>query len=622
MKAVNEQHLRHGTVAGIVTDFVRKRSLRFIIAFACAFVTMLVAAFVGLSINARYARAVEKDVAVSTGQIVDQVERNLEAYLASMMETSEILKANIDRYRVLDRGHLITLMETVLSVRSDIVSASIFTFDGQLIATVPTLPLKQGLDFASQDWFSSVTVGAPGSPSTMHFQLPHVQNLFRQSYPWVVSLSRPVSWIENNQVVDGVLLVDMNFGGIDELCRSVSLGSRGFVYVMGAEGTLVYHPQQQAIYLDLKRENNLSTADMPDGTFFETFEGERRLVNVKTLPHAGWRIVGVSFMDDLMTSRTEVGNYAIVIMLLGIVLALFLSVLLSAQIVRPVQNLARLMGRAEAGDFTVEARIEGEREVRNLSHAFNIMIARIRALMDQIVVEQEQKRRSEFKALQAQINPHFLYNTLDSIVWMAENGRNEEVVRMTEALARLFRIGISRGEEFIPLEMELDHARSYLTIQKIRYKDKFDFTLHLDPDVATIPVPKIILQPLIENAIYHGVRNSVDPGTIRVTAQRVPQGVRISVSDNGSGMHPAKAAELLSESHSISHQTRETGTAREKSSRGSGVGLKNVHDRLRLHYGPEYGLTVESELDEGTTVTIQLPLPGQPQPATESEGMP
>ena len=335
-----------------------------------------------------------------------------------------------------------------------------------------------------------------------------------------------------------------------------------------------------------------------------------------------------------MTSRTEVGNYAIVIMLLGIVLALFLSVLLSAQIVRPVQNLARLMGKAEAGDFTVEARIEGEREVRNLSHAFNVMIARIRTLMDQIIIEQEQKRRSEFKALQAQINPHFLYNTLDSIVWMAENGRNEEVVRMTEALARLFRIGISRGEEFIPLEKELDHARSYLVIQKIRYKDKFDFSLELDADVATLPVPKIILQPLIENAIYHGVRNSVDPGFIRIRAHRGADCVLVSVSDNGAGMRPEQAALLLADrsesaregprtagkatalamdetiaSSSAKVRTEPVRPANVKASRGSGVGLKNVHDRLRLHFGPEYGLTLESELDEGTTITIRLPLP-------------
>jgi two-component system sensor histidine kinase YesM len=223
--------------------------------------------------------------------------------------------------------------------------------------------------------------------------------------------------------------------------------------------------------------------------------------------------------------------------------------------------------------------------------------------MHEVVLEQEAKRKSEMKALQAQINPHFLYNTLDSIVWMAETN-NSEVVTMTEALARLFRITLSRGEDQITLEQELEHVRNYLIIQSLRYINKFDYELDAEESLLQNKVLKLILQPLVENSIYHGIKNKRQKGHIRITARAEHGRLLILVQDDGIGMSPEKAATIL-QSAASDHKDR-----------FSGIGVRNVHERIQLYYGPEYGLQFESKPGEGTTVKVWLPLPGEAKPDT------
>ncbi|MCL6558979.1 MAG: sensor histidine kinase [Firmicutes bacterium] len=272
------------------------------------------------------------------------------------------------------------------------------------------------------------------------------------------------------------------------------------------------------------------------------------------------------------------------------------SVFISAKVSRPIKMLEKQMKRVEKGEFDINIEVRGEDEVKQLSRTFNLMVARIRQLMNQIIEEQEAKRKSELKALQAQINPHFLYNTLDSIVWMNENRKYEGVTTMVAALAKFFRISISRGSDIITVQDELEHANSYLIIQKIRYKDKFDFIIEAQPEVLSCKTLKLILQPIIENAIYHGIERIHDKGIIKVTASIKGERVLLQVIDNGYGIKPEVLEGIL-----------------KKESRndvGSGVGLKNVHERIQLYFGEQYGLEIESELDVGTTVNIWLPLNG------------
>lgn len=252
------------------------------------------------------------------------------------------------------------------------------------------------------------------------------------------------------------------------------------------------------------------------------------------------------------------------------------------------------MERVQEGDFSVsDIVVDSANEIGSLTTSFNVMTHRIQELMEQNIREQEAKRKSELKALQSQINPHFLYNTLDSIIWMAEGKKNEEVVLMTASLARLLRQSISNEDEVISIGQEIEYARGYLTIQKMRYKDKMEFRIDVEPSILNIRLIKLVLQPIIENAIYHGLKYKESKGLLLVKGFLKDGNAVIQVIDDGVGMEP-EVLEHIFEKHKVNY-------------RSNGVGVYNVQKRLQLYYGSEYGITYESEKGKGTTATITIP---------------
>jgi two-component system sensor histidine kinase YesM len=287
-------------------------------------------------------------------------------------------------------------------------------------------------------------------------------------------------------------------------------------------------------------------------------------------------------------------NFIIWIVVACILLIVLTFSYISSKISQPIKQLEKSMKKVQEGNFYIYVDAEGEDEVVKLSQTFNLMLSKVRSLMDQILVEQEAKRKSELNVLQSQINPHFLYNTLDSIVWMAENGNSHEVITMVTSLARLFRISLSKGKNIISVEQEIEHARSYLTIQKIRFKNKFTYEIEMQPEVKNLKTIKLILQPLIENSIYHGIEYMQDEGHIKIKASMVDGKLLYEILDNGLGIEPEKLIHLLK------YEIDTKGEA--------GIGVKNVQKRIQLTYGKDYGLQIESELEEGTSVKIWLPL--------------
>jgi two-component system sensor histidine kinase YesM len=272
--------------------------------------------------------------------------------------------------------------------------------------------------------------------------------------------------------------------------------------------------------------------------------------------------------------------------------AVLTSWLLSRLIGKPLRGLASAMEsfESDADHFTYRP-VGGTREVQELSDSFEHMVLRIQELMTTVREEEVNLRKTELKALQAQINPHFLYNTLDSIAWMCEQGRNADAVKMVHALARLFRISISRGHELIPIAKELEHAESYLQIQMYRYKNQFTYTFDVDPDCLDYYCNKITLQPIIENSINHGLDLMVDEGRIDVRVRFDGDDIVFSVQDNGVGMSPEQLEAIMQ--HGPTDRT--------------GIGIKNVNDRLKIYFGKNYGLHITSEPDVGTCVEIRMP---------------
>jgi two-component system sensor histidine kinase YesM len=573
-----------------LTSLFKTKSIQFIVTVSFAFTTIIAIIFIGVTLVSKYTRAAEQNVETNAKQIIEQVSMNLDYYQINMIEIVNLIESEVNKNAELPNYKLAEQMDVIIDVRDDIVSLSIFSNKGDIIVGMPFNQLKKDVNVKDQQWYKEATNGTQG----IFFSAPHVQNLFPAKHNWVVSIARPIRFNYKEELVEGIILVDMNFSGIDQLCKKVSLGKRGYIYITDAQGNLIYHPQQQLIYAGLKTEDNREIPEKSYGSFLQNFYGEERLVTVKTVGYTGWKLVAVSYMDEVVQSKREIINFSGYILVFAIIFVISIIVIISAKVTKPIKRLDRYMKKVEAGNFDIQVNITGDAEVVHLSKTFNLMVARIRQLMEQIILEQEAKRKSELNALQAQINPHFLYNTLDSIVWMAENEKSSDVITMVTSLARLFRISISRGHNIITVGEELEHARNYLVIQKIRYKNKFEYSIEVDETVLKYKTIKLILQPIIENAIYHGIEYMVDEGKILISAKVVDDKLLYEITDNGLGMKAENIKNILS------YESKNKG--------GSGVGVKNVHERIQLSFGKEYGVDIESELEVGTKVSVWLPI--------------
>ncbi|MFC4098621.1 histidine kinase [Paenibacillus xanthanilyticus] len=579
-----------------------RRSIQFILTVSFSLLSVAIIALFGLLLYDKFSQTEEQSAILSTQQIVEQVSYNLEDYVGSITEVFRVIDQTVANAQGRPGETVASELNAILRTREDIVSLALFTESGELIESNPRQTVRDSITLSEQSWFRS----AVDTPNHLSFSLPHIQNIYHGSYRWVVSMSKGITIKRGGVTQNAVLLVDVNFKQIDELSQRVSLGQKGYVYIIDdSAGNIVYHPQQQLIYIGLKYENVEQALKYAYGSYMDDSTGEDRLITIKTVNNIGWKVVGVSYMDEVMTSKQEVGDYTLRILALVLLLVLIISAFMSARISRPIKQLEKAMKSVERGEFGTPVQVKGALEVERLSQRYNMMMGTIKGLMNQIVREQEAKRKYELEVLQAQINPHFLYNTLNSVVRMVGMSKNEEIVRTITSLSKLFRISLSKGQAIITVQEEMEHARNYLTIQEIRFKNKFRFTVEADDDVLHDRTLKLILQPIIENAIVHGIERMVDEGEIEVRATAAGERVRFTIRDNGLGIPPAKLA-ALNAGREIAPEPSQAGVAQPVSS-GSGVGVHNVRERIRLYYGEEYGLTYESELEEGTTVTIEIP---------------
>lgn len=416
---------------------------------------------------------------------------------------------------------------------------------------------------------------------------PHVQNLFGSYYPWVVTTGDEVysEYYKENVY----LAIDIPFTSVLSYINSVNIGEHGYCFVMDKDGVLVYHPQQQLIFSGLKTENIEDIINMADGT---TAKGDK-IYSVKTISEDGWRVVGVSFTNEMINSKvTEVYRNVIMLALLGIIILIIVITVVSVRVSRPIKELTYAMEafEKEAEQFEYVP-VKGMYEVESLSRSFDHMVAKIKQLMNKIIDEEKTLRKTELKALQSQINPHFLYNTLDSIQWMCEKGETDKAIIMVSALAKLFRISISKGKEMITIEQELNHVRNYLVIQSYRFKNQFNYKFDVDESLLGNYCNKITLQPIVENAVIHGVDGLSDEGEITISVKADGDRIIMKIADNGIGMTKEQCEKIINHDESDNF----------------GIGIKNVNDRLKIYFGEEFGLKIDSELDVGTTVTICIP---------------
>lgn len=471
---------------------------------------------------------------------------------------------------------------------------------GIFIATKEDLYVSTGMSRISRDPFQNERWYREALENPEEIQLISVvtgRNIVtNRSYSIddVFSLAKAVQDPETGEVL-GVILLDIRHDIIQSSINGVTIGEKGFVFVMDQEDNIVYTPVNGIVY----RVNPKWVKAMEPMSV--QIQGGSYQIRSELSPYTGWRTVGVFSMDEVMSSVNTIVYILFTCVIISLVLVVIVSFKFSRTLTNPIFKLKRLMKQAESGDLTVRFNFEHNDEIGELGQSFNHMIARIDQLIQMVYVEQENKRTAEMKSLQEQIKPHFLYNTLDTISWMARDYDAEDIVRLVDALTNMFRIGLSHGKDIITVKEEITHVSNYLYIQKIRYKDKLNYVIHVDESLYAIEVPKLILQPLVENAIYHGVKAKRGGGTITITG--VPEGENLvfTVQDNGAGMPQEKVEEL-------NRRMSERSVLDEQKS----FGLFYIRERIQLCYGTGYGVHVESALGEGTRVTITLPLYQKP----------
>lgn len=572
--------------------FYWKYNLRVVIAVSFTVISILGMLGVGLIYFSTYTNTSQQQIVDDNTQLVNQVEVNLTNYLRNMMRISDSLYYNIIKDTDFEKESIDKEMALLYEAnRDNLVSIACFETDGTLITATPVNTLKKHADVAEQEWF----MRAVDKPENHHFSSSHVQNLFVDSdnrYYWVLSLSKGIELTRDGSTASGILLVDMNFSGIERLFTKVNSSEIGYMYLVDREGEIVYHPRQNLIYSNISEENNKTVVNYDDGTHMENFQGEDRVVIVKTVGYTGWKIVSVIPKANL--HMNNINAVWITVLSLAILMLIVINQYISIAVTRPLHKLESSVKQLDL-QHPEKIYVDGPDEIRHLGETLRSMVEQMRNLMDDRVKEQEEKRKNELDALQSQINPHFLYNTLDSIVWMIESERYEEAISMITALANLFRISLSQGKTIITIKEEFQHARNYSNIQKMRFKNKFQINFLLDEKLEKYLTIKLIIQPLLENAIHYGMEVMDGDGEILVSGYEMNGDIYIDVIDNGIGMPPEQVERLL------------TGEPYERK-RGSGIGLRNVDRRIKLYFGENYGLNIKSEPDVGTKVTIHLPM--------------
>jgi two-component system sensor histidine kinase YesM len=535
----------------------------------------------------------------TTTQLVNQMNRVIENYVKYMDDIALVTANNEDVRTFMENPaadspalhtRISQSFRAIRLVRKDIDSIFLITRDGRAIAaTQGEGRLNPSVDLESR--FREIHGGLkPGFPAVSS---AHVENLVDDRYPWVISLARSMPAAADGRSV-GIIQVDLNYEIIADLCRNIQLGTSGYVFILDGQGDLVYHPRQQLIYGNLKSERFSDVLALNGGYLRAVVDGREVLYTAASSSQTGWTVVAVSYPDELFSSRRRAEYYFLMLALLSFVTAIGAAHLISTTISKPIGELRRSMQAVESGNFDIDITVQTSNEIYQLARDCDIAIKKVRDLIEQNRKEQELKRALELRALQAQINPHLLYNTLDSIIWMIELGENQNAIDMTSSLAKLFRLAISKESEMISIRNEIEYVEAYLAIQKQRYKEKLSYEIAFSPELYGFKIMKLLIQPLVENAIYHGIKGMDGPGHIKIIGEREDSAVVIRVGDNGVGM----SAEILS---ALNEGNVEPST-------NGGVGVKNVQERIRLSFGTEYGVRLESVAGVGTTAVVRIPV--------------
>lgn len=520
-------------------------------------------------------------------EINKQVIMNYEGYLGNVIETSNSLQEYVVVYtQENELGRLEDLFVSTTKSQPNIKNIALVNQLAQGI--VKSSSKEWDTELNLQQWF----IDALRFKDIHHFSTPHLENLVKDGINQVITISKSVDYYENGLKRSGILVLDIGANELNTLAKQTNLGNQGHILITDINNDLIFDSSQACIEDEPCAAIDTVKSIILGGQLL-VVDGLNMYVNVSTLQDTRWKITTFINVDESVKTKKDLLISVIFIFIITMAIIAVVSAWIARRITGPLTGLMKHIERLEKGDFEAQVEVSGQKEVVHLADAFNIMSNRIHELMMRIIDEQNEKRKTHFIALQNQINPHFLYNTLDSIVSLSEKGRNKDVEKAIVALSKFFRQSISNDMNLVPLKEEVDHVQNYLLIQQIRYRKDFEFTIDIPESLQNVKVIKLTLQPLVENAIIHGINIEQSFNHIRISAHEDNDYIYLEVYNQGFGMSPQKIQEIMDTI---------------KSSQPSGsLGLKNVYQRLRLYYGAMADVIFESEMDAYTKVSLKIP---------------
>jgi two-component system sensor histidine kinase YesM len=549
------------------------------------------------SISYRWTKGIiELRVSESTVETLKQIDKNLHSMVGDAQDISLFIisNRNVRNYLSLDKNKTNNINNVLLYLNEDLANLG----NSKSYISAINIYGDNGLSFETSgpsQYMNKILQGKYEEliPDNGNYIITptYKRNYQAMGEQYVMSFYREINNIYNFSQKLGIMRLDINENVINKIYKDTKLGDTGYIFIANKDGNIVSHRDKNQISNSMKEKEYFNSVfSNDDGYYREKINGEDVLVTHYTSKEQNLIFVSVVPYKELINQVNVVRNMTIIVILLASGFAFVITYLISLKITTPIKKLTKIMLRVEEGNLDVIANVERKDEIGALSRSFNSMISKLKTLIDEVYKNQISRKEAELRALQAQINPHFLYNTLDSIYWSARMEGAFKTGEIVNALAKLFRLALNKGDEITTVEKEVEHLQSYLIIQKMRYTQEPDIVIDVDPAIYTCKTIKLILQPLVENALLHGVSELEKKGIIKINGKIVGEDILFEVIDNGVGMDEETIRDIF-----------KCGSDEKK-----GYGIKNVDERIKLYFGEEYGIKIYSEIGKGTKVEIMI----------------
>lgn len=561
----------------------------------------------GLVIGVTVEKILGEQATKNTYQLIDQVNATFESYITNLQNVSYLISLdtevnsffngmNKEEQRIREDYSIRQKMQGFTSLYPEIAGIFLINKQGEYISN--ELFAQSDADLTKEEWYEKAVenkgifkiIGKPKNRSIIS-QINYKDNE-------VVTVVRAILDRETQEVT-GVILIDLKIRVLGEAMNNIRLGLSGYLMLVDEEGQELYST------------NNKRSIPIPQevlkgeeyGAYQKEIGKEKMEFIYQRTPFTQWTTVGVFYVEESVAEVREIKFYLMSFVFFLCLVGVTASYYFSHSISNPITGLMSLMKRVENGNMKIQYKEQRKDEIGKLGQTFNHMISKINSLISLNELQEKQKREAELRSLQAHIKPHFLYNTLDTINWMARKHGAKDVAEVVSSLSSLFRIGLSKGKDIILVKEEIKHIESYLRIQKARYQEKLNYEIVVDPSIEEVKILKLVLQPIVENAIYHGIKERKGAGYIKIDIKEQDDSLYLMVSDDGKGISKENVYLLKEKLHTLTILDK-----KEKESIDFGYGMMNVQARIKLTYGKDYGITLESNADKGTVVTIKLPV--------------